>query len=241
MDVEPEVKQIEKALRADAIDWQTAASEFDSLRKRRKPWKTQKWREERAQLIKSYCQQCGSSKPPLVLQHLEHPLTLEQIMYRLTGKETVREFKKKYFHEFRQSLLETRPVCPDCNSLNIRPLKRRPAWKCYKCKASHESPLKKDVLTFEGKKTLGEYKSRKKREVWEEFIQQYGEICGKQAILIQIEQHKRYLSLKDTVTFCKRCAYLWDIEGLRLCRKCNTHWHSFLYTSCIYCKIIPNI
>jgi hypothetical protein len=42
---------------------------------------------------------------------------------------------------------------------------------------------------------------------------------GKKAVLISISESERYYSCVDTVTFCKKCAYLMDEKNLLLCRE----------------------
>lgn len=49
------------------------------------------------------------------------------------------------------------------------------------------------------------------------------------------KNHERYMSGKDTVTFCKKCAFLWDKHGLKLCERCRENYHSQDYIVCKQC------
>ncbi len=47
---------------------------------------------------------------------------------------------------------------------------------------------------------------------------------------------ERYLSGDDTITLCKKCAFLWDKHGLILCKDCKEHYHPLSDGKCKYCK-----
>lgn len=98
-------------------------------------WKGKAWRETRAKLLKDHCEQCGSTKPPFVLQHVG------------LGGPTSRE----------------RQV---------------------------------------GSRTMST---------------------------------EDYVTGKGTKTFCKRCAFLWDMKGLRLCRECGKRFHAHRHQRCFEC------
>ena len=49
------------------------------------------------------------------------------------------------------------------------------------------------------------------------------------------ENKRRYMSGEDTVTFCNKCAYLWDEHGMKLCDTCREHYHKFSDGMCYYC------
>ena len=47
--------------------------------------------------------------------------------------------------------------------------------------------------------------------------------------------HERYMSGQDTQTFCRKCAYMWDIHGMKICRECNEKYHPIAYKTCQNC------
>jgi hypothetical protein len=62
--------------------------------------------------------------------------------------------------------------------------------------------------------------------------------CEEVQSRVSIEYTKaqdRYESMGDAVTFCSRCAFMWDIKGMRLCSRCGKNYHSFEYNCCRKC------
>lgn len=47
--------------------------------------------------------------------------------------------------------------------------------------------------------------------------------------------HERYISGQDAVTFCEKCAYMWDVHGLKLCRECREKYHPIRFKLCKRC------
>ena len=43
------------------------------------------------------------------------------------------------------------------------------------------------------------------------------------------------MSGEGTATFCKKCAFLWDVKEMRLCSSCEEHYHHFKYKTCFNC------
>ncbi len=46
-------------------------------------------------------------------------------------------------------------------------------------------------------------------------------LVGTGTVLAWLGAMREYLSFKHAVTFCKRCAFLWDLEGWRPCGRCG--------------------
>jgi hypothetical protein len=46
---------------------------------------------------------------------------------------------------------------------------------------------------------------------------------------------RRYMSGEGTATFCKKCAFLWDMREMMLCGNCKTKYHHFRYSTCFDC------
>ena len=47
--------------------------------------------------------------------------------------------------------------------------------------------------------------------------------------------HERYMSGADVITYCDKCAYMWDKLGMKLCSECKDKYHLFKYKSCKRC------
>jgi predicted Zn-ribbon and HTH transcriptional regulator len=52
--------------------------------------------------------------------------------------------------------------------------------------------------------------------------------------IADIEKEK-YISFQEAVTFCDKCAFMWDMNEMKLCAKCGKNYHSFKYTQCKEC------
>lgn len=230
MELHPIAIEVETLLVKDDIDWQEALDRLQPLITGNKSWYTKEWKKERDSIIKNACEQCGSTKQPMVLQHLAHPMSFGQIFRALCGKDAWPNFKKEYDYILGKDLLIDRPTCPSCGSINIHQLKTL-KWSCYECHTKHDAPVIKPEFSKESLKELSKRRKDQhlQNERWRAFQQQYGNMVGKQAVLEFIDQSRKYLSFENTATFCRKCAFAWDKKGLRLCQKCKKNWH-FIYT-----------
>lgn len=237
MDLNSISREVERQLANDEIGWEDALDKLQPIIKGNKSWHTKEWREARELIIKNACEQCGSTKQPMVLQHFIHPMSFGQIFRELCGKDAWVNFKKEYDYILGKDLLIDRSTCPACGSTNIHQLKTQ-EWSCYKCHTKHDTPVIKPAFNKESFKVLS--KRRKDKELqnqrWRAFQQQYGDLVGKQAVLEFINQSRIYLSFENTATFCKKCAFAWDKKGLRLCQQCKKNWHFIYSQQCRECK-----
>ena len=206
------------------------------FRKKNKPWKSRNWEKNKQVVLGNRCEQCGSETLPFVVQHLWHPRSFSQIFRNLTG-DLWKAFKVEYAEALAEDLKEERDTCPSCGSAaRIRWREGAGNWLCDACKHIFSSPVKGRVLTREGRQILSRRKRENYEHRWKIFQQRYGGNFGKDAVLKAIEESRRYLSMKDTVTFCQRCAYLWDKQGLQLCAKCGANFHLHFYKVCLECS-----
>lgn len=189
---------------------------------------------ERQNKIRESCEQCGSSEKPLVIQHFWHPRSFGKIFRDLAGDDWI-NFKSSYNEKLAEHLKIEDDVCPRCGSANIRYQKMLGDWRCQTCQDKFKTPIRGMVLDREGRRIL----SAKKRDSyecrWRQFQNEYGPKYGKAAVLTAIGETRRYLSLENTATFCKRCAFLWDERGLRLCVRCGDAFHSVATPACRTC------
>ena len=122
----------------------------------RKPWKpawsTKEWKEKREAILKDACEQCGSTKPPLVVQHFWHPSDLEppkrEARDRLyEGMVAAGEWAPAPSELLGRVRVNKDPGsvaglrCPACGAarLAIRQ-KTRPKYRCNTCKATTDDP-----------------------------------------------------------------------------------------------------
>jgi len=238
VNIDEQLAELEHRLstRDKSADWQLAMAEYQSIRGSGLSWKGTEWKLRRERFLGSTCVQCGSNAPPLVVQHLKHPRSFGQIVRELLRKEW-QSHKTRFDDEHTSHLKEERATCPLCTSLNIKRLKESGVWSCYKCGEKSGSPTYRRVMTPTAR---SEY-SRMKRDGglkelrWEQFKSALTDDQGTAAVLRLVRETREYLQFKYAVTFCKRCAFVWDKKGLRLCQACRTHWHILLEPSCKQC------
>lgn len=144
---------------------------------------------------------------------------------------------------------EEKKVCPKCGSINISARKTLiPKYRCNYCKELFEVSIKKFLPIFidDRKEEISQdmnvvtysalswkiYKEKCKELLFEE----YGEQIEKETIVTVIDEYVRYISLEDTITFCKKCAFLWDKKGMNLCPICKSKYKKIYYDKCSDCK-----
>lgn len=241
--------EIKEMLILDKISWSDALKSLKEATAKKKPWHYKEWKQERDLLIKDSCIQCGHGNDQMVLQHLWHPRKIDVIFEQLakTKLEANAVLKEQYIEElFKNSdQLNNLPIgerecCPKCESTSVKFIKTRKEWTCistksrcgrvvWRCGHSFKTPLMKQEYTPNEKKERSRVKSELKHKAHIKFNETpIREAYGKQAVLESIKDTERYLSLKDTTTFCKKCAYLMDVKQLLLCPNCNKYlpiWH----------------
>ena len=104
----------------------------------------------------------------------------------------------------------------------------KPKFCCIKCEHKFETARIGDYVKSERDYSIySEYKI--------DFEYENSERIRKQAIIIAIKHFIEYISLKNTQTYCKKCAFLLDKKGLILCSECKKNYHSFFYEQCYEC------
>ena len=69
-----------------------------------------------------------------------------------------------------------------------------------------------------------------------ELFEEHGDEIEKETLITVIDEYLRYISLEDTVTFCKKCAFLWDKKGMDLCPVCKEKYKSIYNKTCYNCR-----
>lgn len=197
-----------------------------------KPWQTAEWKKLREALIKDYCEQCGRKEGPFVLHHLKRlsPLMLtrrkveDEIFDEYCRQNNVIADKHGQLHTIIQKEGLKCPIC----SITISEYHRRKDGM-FVCTNGHvvEHPIEGLI-----NKKVTVAKTRFKRCVKHEL----NENIRQETIRQQQQQYEDYMAGDNTKTFCKKCAYLWDKQGKKLCSKCKQHYHSFKYETCFECS-----
>lgn len=240
-----ELEKIEEALRSDNITITEAGEKIYGSTT--KPWQTEYWKKKRNELIKDSCEQCGSTKPPMVLQHMWHPSSYRnhvRIAYesfleneKLNG--SLPGVKDEEVQLYLDQFTDTKESCPSCGVRSISKRKTmKPTYRCAKCYHEFDEPKmvpyhpKLGVAPSFNDLKRGMENKRLQDYIWE----MYGDEIRKRAILQGIEEHKRYMSLEDTKTFCKRCAFLWDRKRRKVCDVCKETLIPIQMHACYNCQ-----
>lgn len=251
-----QLEEIKEKIINNEIDIEVAKEEIFKY-KNKNLWHTKEWKELRCKLLKDKCEQCGESEN-LVMQHKSHPRTYG-IIKRDISSEYAKKLKEKYKVDelVKQSEVLTyitlnyeyreKYGCPICESVNIKEYKTKyPKYMCNRCKNRFESPKKLSILVEKSntrtmKSTEDEVFKKVKNKIYKEKIKEKKELIYKNQIeketLIQLIDEKiKYLSMVDTVTYCKKCAYLEDLKNQDLCPVCNKNYKTKYYEMCYECK-----
>lgn len=191
-----------------------------------RPWQLVEWKTIRREKLGDHCLQCGSTKQPLVLHHLCQPPT-----FRMIKALAVRDLFKAGIssNEIEPPPMIPHYFCPECHSGNVRARETiKPPWICNRCHKEFEAPKEGFLLDpREAKRLLIKFK---------EFEEENREIIQAECQAISEEHHKRYMSCEDTATFCRKCAFLWDMKGMSLCQKCKAHYKELKFPYCFNCS-----
>jgi len=227
-----------KSVMTNEVNWKDARKIIQSFKK---PWQTQEWKEKRKILLASQCENCGTTTPPLVLQHTWHPTPLYKLFYNARKKHQNEWLIWQQSHTIeidKSSLVPNAGGCPQCGSTTIRYRKRANNWICASkpgakpggitCGNVFDSPIR--VVSHQ---TVGKLERVAKQKIQDDFDEEFG--IGKKVTITAIEHQIRYLSLKDTKTLCKRCAFVEDKTKMVLCNLCKANYHSKKYDRCSAC------
>ena len=238
--LELEQRELLRRVLANDIHWIDALQIIQSARK---PWNTKEWKEQRKVVLGSQCQSCGTTKPPLVLQHTWHPTPLYRLFYKARRKYKSEWLAWEQSHAVDvdiSSLVPDADGCPKCGSTTIRYRKRAGTWICGSKPAKQLKPAGNSCghVFDEPVRVVSQWVIRKmeraaRQAVQDDFDDQFG--IGRSVTITAIEQQIRYLSLKDTKTLCKRCAFVEDRTRMVLCAVCRENYHSKKYGRCSAC------
>lgn len=219
-------------LLADRITWEQVLTKIHGS----KPWQKADWKKRREQLIGESCGVCESRNPPLVLQHIWHPAPFNECCDGAREKilKQIKYLKRHPYPEEPTPLtLETAPVqpsearasCPKCGGINVKN-RLRSNWICNSqhqkryCGHTFDEPVIIEYRKYDEEGWVSHLNSKQRWEThqqrlaWtEKFNKKYRDAVLKEAALIALAQHERYVSLRpeDVVTRCKKCAFKEDL------------------------------
>jgi len=219
----PELERVEKALKERKMTGSEASEYvFASRKKLGAPWHWKSWKLARKKILGAECETCGAGADAILyVQHtVRNPRLrpyIEAAEKRLAEMEQEKDWRpelKETMHEIRNSEIpELRNCCPICSSLSIQYRKGTSNWICNSksggkyCRHVFTEPAKKAALTAAQKKAI----KHEKYDAYRNVVVNREHDVKRKAMLDWFEDFRRYLSLKDTKTLCKSCAYLEDM------------------------------
>jgi hypothetical protein len=105
----------------------------------------------------------------------------------------------------------------------------KPRWVCKKCGME-------DFIPEMGSDPKSQDMRELKKKYWRDIYKKYDDIIEQETDEQANKNHEKYMSGEETTTFCKKCAYRWDIKKMKLCDECKEHYHPFNYKRCVYCN-----
>ena len=221
---------------ADKKGWRDVLAILESPAS--KPWHTKEWKLRRKTLIGDRCLQCGSTTPPLVLQHTWQPTKLKDLFgeVRAEHDQGWQEWQREHPIASNEVALEPDAnACPKCQSEKVFFQKTVGSWICrstrnyVKCGHVFAEPLR--VVSQDALSALNRDLYLKSRDQFDD-----ASGVGKETVKRAIDQHLRYMSCTDVTTYCKRCAYRADKRGQVLCTVCRQRYHVAKYRCCWQCS-----
>lgn len=229
----PEFEKIDQQLKARAITGREASQAIYAARRRLgPPWHWKSWKWARLKVLGAACETCGAGRDAIL--YVQHTVRLprigdhkERARNSLVGKEFEpidQEALRQQMYAIRDAVEpEMRDCCPLCGSLSIQYRKKAGTWICGSkstgqyCAHEFAVPAKKPALTPSQKRSI----KRDKYQAWRDTILNREDDWMRDAMLSWIDEMRVYLSLKHTKTLCKRCAFLEDMTGDKLCPSCG--------------------
>lgn len=225
-----EFQRVEDALLKRTMTGQEAAKAiFGARRKHGPPWH---WKRERVRFLGTECATCGAGpEAVLVLQHTVRVPRVRPYLDRAKAESDARGPAPDYRAELREECYairdavepELRDCCPVCSSLSIQYRKKAGTWICNfptergYCGYVFEIPAKKPALTPAQKRGI----RADKHHAWRRRATNWEGDWKREAMLAWLADFKTSLSLRDTKTLCKRCAFLEDMTDLQPCQHCG--------------------
>lgn len=234
------LQTLQDDLLAGKITWEDALTQVQA--KNRNPWQKADWKKRRLEVLDDHCGACGSAAPPLVVQHIWHPETVDdwchvawQDILDTTNYMEEFPYPDQYPNVSEEEIpvqpFELREMCPHCGSRNIKKIvggTKDGEWFCHY--NGKKGPCHK---TFSVPQVIKHY--RYTPETWLEYHQKnllrqaqnawrqafwavYGNNVMTTAIVLHLRDFQRYVNLEkeDVVTRCKKCAFKEDLDFIRI-------------------------
>lgn len=240
------------ALRNGKLDPRSVHLRIIAAVRRDRLWQTAEWKQLRERLLRPPCEQCGAAEGPHTLQHMWHPQTVSERAAALRAEHKERAWQQfatehggdPKFHDRYVPDGALRPGCPRCGGWVLQERKSEKAlavmtrFRCGTqrnnryCHYEFDEPVDVQPIKLLDRTSLLRQAFRAAHGPVDQVTQ---DAIVLEATMLAVEDFAAYMSGEGTSTFCKRCAYMWDIKGLRLCMECRDGWHEHRWTRCRAC------
>lgn len=226
-------ERVDAGLRERTMTGQEASQIiFATRRKLGPPWQWKSWKAVRHQVLGSECETCGAGEDAIL--YIQHTFRVPRVRPYIDQSRTDAAAKvpePDYRPALREEMSairnaaepEMRDCCPLCFSLSIQYRKKAATWICNAptgggyCGHVFSVPAKKPALTADQKRGI----RVQKHQAWRSKLLAREDDWMRDAMLAWISDMRRYLSLRDTKTLCKRCAFLEDMTDAKPCGHCG--------------------
>jgi hypothetical protein len=242
-----EIPQVQQQLRDGRVTWQQVHERLMATVRGGRVWQTKEWKRPRAELIKEYCDQCGSTEPPLTLQHFSHPPSIYDVVPSIVNRARWEAWQAHYEAnpEDRTPITRRRPACPRCGGISLLERKTKtPRYRCNTqvrgtCHFEFDESIEVewvDTRATAARVQAGHDQRRKAFNVeWDREHADEAHALYVDVMIQLLDAHAKYVRAEESATFCKRCAYLWDKKGVRLCATCGIGYHEISKEQCDEC------
>lgn len=166
---------------------------------------------------------------------------------RIVSLEELMEYKSR---DSRSIYIEN--ACPNCGSTGYTARKTKlPKYRCNRCKHEFDTPSTMEYETIldditnaiPEEYTLCVEQTRLSKYRWQMYheritsmtLEKYKQEIYRLALLNYIGEYIRYWSMVDTVTWCNKCAYMYDKHNKVLCENCGKNYRERHYDLCSEC------
>ena len=210
-------------LEAGVITWEQALTQVTALPR---AWDTAEWKRQRDALIGTACAVCATTEGPFVLQHLTPSPHFKEVCETVKG-ELRHQLQAQVEAQVTAADVAAhvgeglaRMACPTCGSISIRERKNHPLpYVCQKARCpkpyfettpiSVRYYLKQKTTDREEALTMARPFLVSVAMVKE--LRKHDQAIQHEATLRSLRHTLVYRSLKDTATYCKKCAFKADL------------------------------
>lgn len=234
------------ALERGELDWHAIDAHVESTFAGGRVWRSPEWKAMRAARIGSECAQCTETDGPMILQHLRHPRSVGAQYATLRKQHRENAFEAFVAdHPLDDHSTVAVPTgaprhgCPKCGGWNIS--ERKKLLPRYICRSTRNR--RSCLHTFDQPVSVTPTRSEDAYErTHKAFLAMYvalpnapDDATGRALARNTLAELSEYLTGETALTFCRRCAFLWDKIGVRLCVQCRSAWHPIVYAQCAEC------